>query len=155
MYNTTQMMLSRTGITLTALQTSLLSTVYQWYNGSNTTNGELAFLTSISALAEGYSNETDLRALQSLSLLNVGSQAQYKFMMEPSQMIQAREILKTALQSEPNHPGILHYLIHAYDVPVANVAQQGAGYATSYGMVVKTASHAQHMPSHIWVQLGE
>ena len=93
--------------------------------------------------------------LWGLSPLNVANQAQFDTEMEPETMIQSRTVLKRALQYAPNHPGALHYLIHAYDVTQVNISAQAADYASSYGRIAKTASHGQHMPAHIWLRIGE
>ena len=61
-------------------------------------------------------------------------------------------IAKGVLKENPNHPGALHYLIHAYDDPDhANLALDAA---YSYAKVAPDAAHALHMPSHIYVALG-
>jgi hypothetical protein len=149
-------MLNTSNITLSNFQSSLLSTVYQWYtNASDLDAGEWAFLSSIANLSQTYPNETDIRVLWGLSLLNVANQAQFDTEMEPETMLESREVLKTALQYKPNHPGTIHYLIHAYDVAQVNISEQATGYASLYGQIVTTASHAQHMPAHIWMRIGE
>ncbi|CAF1178111.1 unnamed protein product [Didymodactylos carnosus] len=66
----------------------------------------------------------------------------------------AREILKKLLLVEPNHPGVLHYLIHVYDVPEEHLYAQAIPYAIKYPLIVTTSSHGHHMPSHIWMRLG-
>src|SRR5258708_3234406 len=53
---------------------------------------------------------------------------------------------------DQRHPGALHYLIHAYDDPIH--APLGLRAARLYGKVAPAASHAQHMPSHIFFALG-
>ena len=52
----------------------------------------------------------------------------------------------------PDHPGALHYLIHAFDDPVH--APLGLRYARRYAGVASAAPHAQHMPSHVFLALG-
>jgi hypothetical protein len=149
-------MLLATNATSSGLQSSLLDTVHLWYaNESDTATGESAFLLSIANISDKYPNETDLSVLWALSLLNVATQKQFQTQMEPKNMITARTKLHEALSIESNHPGLLHYLIHAYDVPKVETAQKASEYALSYGKLVVTASHAQHMPSHIWVRIGE
>ena len=61
-------------------------------------------------------------------------------------------IAKSILEENPNHPGALHYLIHSYDDP--EHAQLALTAANSYSKVAPDASHALHMPSHIYVALG-
>ena len=56
------------------------------------------------------------------------------------------------LEENPNHPGALHYMIHAYDDPqLASLAVEAADL---YAGVAPDAAHALHMPSHIYLQLG-
>ncbi|MCU1267117.1 MAG: hypothetical protein JWM21_3435 [Acidobacteria bacterium] len=64
----------------------------------------------------------------------------------------AAEILNRVLPKEPNHPGIVHYLIHSYDVP--NLAYLALPAARSYAKIAPSSSHAVHMPSHIFTRLG-
>ncbi len=52
----------------------------------------------------------------------------------------------------PQHPGIPHYLIHAYDN--AELAQKGLPAARAYSQIAPSAPHALHMPSHIFMRLG-
>jgi tetratricopeptide (TPR) repeat protein len=64
----------------------------------------------------------------------------------------AGEILNQVLPKEPNHPGIVHYLIHSYDVP--KLAYLALPAARSYAKIAPSSSHAVHMPSHIFTRLG-
>lgn len=52
----------------------------------------------------------------------------------------------------PRHPGVLHYLIHAYDFP--GLAHLALPAALVYAEVAPDSAHAQHMPSHIFTRLG-
>ncbi len=52
----------------------------------------------------------------------------------------------------PDHPGLAHYIIHAYDV--APLAKRALGAATSYGRIAPEVSHALHMPSHTYTRVG-
>jgi tetratricopeptide (TPR) repeat protein len=64
----------------------------------------------------------------------------------------AGEILNRVLPKEPNHPGIVHYLIHSYDVP--KLAYLALPAARSYAKIAPSSAHALHMPSHIFTRLG-
>jgi len=68
--------------------------------------------------------------------------------------VQARvaSILNRVLQSHPQHPGALHYLIHTYDDP--EHASLGLASARSLAAIAPDSSHARHMPAHIFLQLG-
>ena len=64
----------------------------------------------------------------------------------------AADILEGLFKLEPGHPGVTHYLIHAYDVP--GMAEQGLPAARRYAKIAPAAPHALHMPSHIFARLG-
>ena len=65
---------------------------------------------------------------------------------------QAAAILEKLFATEPDHPGVAHYLIHAYDKP--QLAQLGLPAARRYAEVAPAAPHALHMPSHIFARVG-
>ena len=65
---------------------------------------------------------------------------------------QAAKLFEKVYAHQPNHPGVLHYLIHAYDDP--EHAQQGPRAARAYAQAVAEVPHALHMPSHIFTRLG-
>ncbi len=65
---------------------------------------------------------------------------------------QAGALLAEILTTVPNHPGGLHYTIHAYDFPP--LAERALPVAHSYGAVIPENSHALHMTSHIFTRLG-
>ena len=62
------------------------------------------------------------------------------------------KIAEGILEENMNHPGALHYLIHSYDDP--DHAKLALKAADSYAKVAPDASHALHMPSHIYVAMG-
>jgi hypothetical protein len=66
--------------------------------------------------------------------------------------LKAAESLKQFVASDPDHPGIAHYLIHSYDYPA--LAKHGVEAAKQYGMIAPDSPHALHMPSHIFTRLG-
>jgi len=64
----------------------------------------------------------------------------------------AGEILNRVLLSEPDHPGVAHYLIHSFDYPP--LAPLALAAARSYAKIAPSSPHALHMPSHIFTRLG-
>src|ERR1022692_2032466 len=64
----------------------------------------------------------------------------------------AAEILEPIFRQQPQHPGLAHYLIHAYDS--AELAPRGLVAARAYSKIAPSAPHALHMPSHIFTRLG-
>jgi hypothetical protein len=64
----------------------------------------------------------------------------------------AASILEPIYQAHPDHPGVAHYLIHAYDS--TELAPHGLAAARAYSKIAPSAPHALHMPSHIFTRLG-
>ena len=64
----------------------------------------------------------------------------------------AAAILEPIYRRQPQHPGLAHYLIHAYDS--AELASKGLAAARAYAKIAPDAPHALHMPSHIFTRLG-
>ncbi len=61
-------------------------------------------------------------------------------------------ILNRLYASFPNHPGIIHYIIHTCDYP--GIAPLALAAARRYAAVAPSSAHALHMPSHIFTRLG-
>jgi len=64
----------------------------------------------------------------------------------------AAEILNKVWKEQPNHPGVVHYLIHSDDS--AQFAQAGLDAAICYAKIAPDVPHALHMPSHIFTRLA-
>jgi tetratricopeptide (TPR) repeat protein len=65
---------------------------------------------------------------------------------------QVTAILEKVLRSHPEHAGALHYLLHNDDDPLhAHLALPAA---RTLARLAPASSHARHMPSHIFFQLG-
>ncbi|MBS1600259.1 MAG: tetratricopeptide repeat protein [Bacteroidetes bacterium] len=64
----------------------------------------------------------------------------------------AASILTALNPAEPDHPGIIHYIIHTYDYP--GLAELALPAAKKYAAVAPSSAHALHMPSHIFTRLG-
>jgi len=64
----------------------------------------------------------------------------------------AAEILNKVWAEQPNHPGVVHYLIHSDDSP--QFAEAGLDAAICYSKIAPDVPHALHMPSHIFTRLG-
>jgi hypothetical protein len=69
-----------------------------------------------------------------------------------ARQLEAASILEHVLATQPRHPGALHYLIHTYDFPP--LADRGLDAAGRYGVTAPSASHALHMPSHVYSMMG-
>jgi hypothetical protein len=66
--------------------------------------------------------------------------------------MQGAGILEAQFAKHSDHPGVAHYLIHAYDYP--SIADKGLAAAMCYADIAPSAPHALHMPSHIFTRVG-
>jgi tetratricopeptide (TPR) repeat protein len=72
--------------------------------------------------------------------------------LEYTKQLEAAAILEPLLHDRPDHPGIAHYTIHAFDAPP--IAERALDAARAYAGIAPDAPHALHMPSHIFTRLG-
>ncbi|HEX7284504.1 MAG TPA: hypothetical protein VF239_20780 [Vicinamibacterales bacterium] len=69
-----------------------------------------------------------------------------------ARQLQAAEMLEPMYTKLPNHPGLAHYIIHAYDVPA--LAPKALKAANAYAGIAPAVPHALHMPSHTFTRVG-
>jgi len=103
---------------------------------------------AMKALASANKNDVEVQVLYALALLANASPADKTHARQK----EAAAILEPLDLAYPDHPGIPHYLIHAYDN--AELASRGLPAARAYSKVAPSAPHALHMPSHIFTRLG-
>ena len=65
----------------------------------------------------------------------------------------AAEILLRIYKQNPDHPGAMHYLVHANDVPGRE--RESLEITRKYELVAPDNPHALHMPTHIYTRLGD
>jgi hypothetical protein len=94
-----------------------------------------------------YPEDGEAQAFYALSLLALPTRGDDTGLRK-----QAIDILNRLSAAQPEHPGAVHYLIHAADTP--DLASQGLAAARRYAKIAPASSHALHMPSHIFVRLG-
>lgn len=99
-------------------------------------------------LAAADKNDSEAQVFYALALLGNASPMDKSHAKQK----QAADILEPLFRVQPQHPGIPHYLIHAYDN--AELAQRGLPAARAYSKIAPSAPHALHMPSHIFTRLG-
>ena len=101
-------------------------------------------------LYDKYPNDFETQAFYALAVLSVGYATPTDTTL--SKQLQAAAILEKLWKKNPNHPGVVHYLIHCYDYPA--LAERGLAAARSYSSIAPWVPHALHMPSHIFTRLG-
>jgi tetratricopeptide (TPR) repeat protein len=107
-----------------------------------------AYAAAMGKLYGAYPADVDAGAFYALALLAAEPQSDTTLGQEHKAMA----VLTPLWQKYPNHPGLIHYIIHACDNP--QLAAQGLTAARAYGKVASSGPHAVHMPGHIFARLG-
>jgi tetratricopeptide (TPR) repeat protein len=108
----------------------------------------LNYEAAMQKLAMANPNDVETQVFYALTLVSNASPAD----KEHRKQKQAADILEPLFHRYPDHPGIPHYLIHAYDNQ--ELASRGLSAARVYAGIAPSAPHALHMPSHIFTRLG-
>ncbi|TAK05985.1 MAG: hypothetical protein EPO39_10075 [Candidatus Manganitrophaceae bacterium] len=108
----------------------------------------VAYEKAMEQLHQKYPDDREGAIFYALSLLGTASPADKTHANQKK----AAEILNPILAETPEHPGVIHYLIHATDSP--ELASMGLNAARAYAKIAPSVPHALHMPSHTFIRLG-
>jgi tetratricopeptide (TPR) repeat protein len=107
-----------------------------------------AYTAALSEIVERYPEDTEARIFHAIYLVATASPTDLSF----TQQQRAAEGLIELFSEQPRHPGLAHYIIHAFDSPP--LAANALEAARQYLGIAPAAPHALHMPSHIFTRLG-
>jgi tetratricopeptide (TPR) repeat protein len=107
-----------------------------------------AYSAAMAELYRRYPGDVDAGAFYALSLLAAEKPDDTSLTQEH----RALTVLNPLFARNPDHPGLVHYIIHACDTP--SLAAQGLAAARHYGDIASSGAHAVHMPGHIFARLG-
>ena len=108
----------------------------------------LAYRDAMGNVAANYSEDPEARIFYALALAVAEDPSDKTY----ADRLRAGTILEKLFAEEPNHPGLAHYIIHAYDVPA--LAGRALAAAQRYAEIAPDAPHALHMRSHTFTRLG-
>ena len=109
----------------------------------------LAYRDAMDELAAKYPEDHEAQIFYALALAAGADPADKTY----AEQLKAGAILQKLFEEQPTHPGLAHYIIHAYDVPA--LAQRSLMAAQRYSQIAPDAPHALHMPSHTFTRLGD
>ncbi len=124
-----------------------LDAVEALYGDGDKPERDRAYSRRMAALHDAFPDDVDARAFYALSLLGLAHHGR-----DVPLYMRAAALLEEVHPTHPDHPGVLHYLIHSYDDPAH--APLGLRAARRYAAVAPEAPHAIHMTSHIFLALG-
>ena len=118
-----------------------------FYGPGDKKERDYAFAEAMKEIHEDYPEDLDAAAFYALAILGTSHGGR-----DFSKYMRAAAVVEGVFAKNPRHPGAAHYLIHSYDDPIH--APLGLRAAYVYADIAPAASHAQHMPSHIFVAMG-
>ena len=108
----------------------------------------IAYRDAMAQIAETHPDDTEATIFYALAIAAAASPTDKTY----ADQLKAGAMLETIIASQPDHPGLSHYIIHSYDVPP--LADRALRAARSYAKIAPSAPHALHMPSHTFTRVG-
>ncbi len=125
-----------------------IATIYDDWDSLDYHTRVIKFEKASQLIFEKYPNDHEAAIFYALALRTSADPNDKSFANQKK----AGQILNKLFESNPNHPGIAHYIIHNFDYP--ELADLALPAAKKYASIAAASAHAQHMPSHIFTRLG-
>ena len=106
-----------------------------------------AYRRHLETMAERWPDDHEIRLFHALSLFGV-----HAGVRDIPDYLRAAALSQDVFSANPEHPGAAHYLIHGVDDPEHAIL--GLSAARALQRMAPDAPHAQHMASHIFLELG-
>lgn len=124
-----------------------LAAVETLYGAGTKFERDVAYADRMDALAEAYPGDVETQVFDALATLGRSHGVR-----DGRGYMKAAAILERLFPTHKHHPGVVHYMIHAYDDPAH--ASFGLKAALLYDKIAPESPHALHMTSHIFLALG-
>jgi hypothetical protein len=111
-------------------------------------NRTLAYASAMEAVQRDNPNDIEAKIFYALAVNQTALPTDKTFAAQ----LKAATILEPLWTKHPDHPGLPHYIIHAYDHPP--LAPKALEAARKYATIAPSAPHALHMPSHTFTRVG-
>src|SRR5215813_6418859 len=125
-----------------------LSAYYRDHEKTPVTARLAAYNSAMEQLAQRYPDDYEAQVYYALTLQASASPTDTTY----ANQLKSAAILEKLYEQNPQHPGVTHFLIHAYDYHP--LAEKGIPAARRYAGIAPAVPHARHMPSHIYSMVG-
>jgi tetratricopeptide (TPR) repeat protein len=125
-----------------------LSAYYRDHDKVSVDDRLLAYTKAMEQMTQRYPDDFEAWTYYALTLQASAPKTDKTY----ANQLKSAGILEKLYKQNPQHPGVSHYLIHAYDYPP--LADKGVAAAQRYAGIAPAAPHARHMPSHIYSMVG-
>ncbi len=140
------------GVSLTERERQYLQAVNTLFGEGQKLDRDRAYASQMERLAGEYPEDLEATCFYALSLLGLATHFDQEPKLQEKYRVQAGALTLGVYGVNPNHPCAAHYTIHAFDDPIHAIL--ALPQARRYAKIAPEAHHAQHMPAHIFVQLG-
>ena len=135
----------------TPRERAYIEAVAELYKDAATTSHRdrtLAYERAMERVQREYADDTEARMFYALAVSQTALLSDKTY----ANNLKAGAILEPLFRQYPDHPGLAHYIIHAYDVPA--LAPKALEAAQRYAGIAPSAPHALHMPAHTFTRVG-
>jgi tetratricopeptide (TPR) repeat protein len=135
----------------TSRERDYIATIELFYKGADKIDYARrvhAYANALERLHRKYPDDREAEIFYAYALSALGAPTDQTFAYQ----LKGAAILEKLLVELPNHPGVIHYLLHAYDnTPHAS---RGLAAASRLPKVAPSSPHALQFPAHIFVRMG-
>src|SRR5262245_60356321 len=107
-----------------------------------------AYNAAMEQIVQRYPNDYEAQVFYALTLQASASPSDTTY----ANQLKSVALLEKLYAENPQHPGVTHFIIHAYDFHP--FAERGVAAARRYAGIAPAVPHARHMPSHIYSMVG-
>src|SRR5262245_208572 len=125
-----------------------LNAVEVLYGDGDAHERMVKYAEAMGQLSARFADDDEAATLHALALMRTATRGRESARVD----LQAGAIALRVFRHNGQHPGAVHYIVHAFAEPAR--APVGLEAADVYASLAPDAPHALHMPSHIYVQLG-
>lgn len=125
------------------------ATLYPFDDSNDYSSRKLMYEQAMKRIVTEFPDDHEAAVFYALALISNAAPNDKTFVKQK----QALQLLQRVLKDEPQHPGVAHYIIHSSDYP--ELAELGLDAARAYTQIAPAVPHALHMPSHIFIRLGQ
>jgi len=129
-----------------------LHAVQTLFGEGNKLARDQAYAAEMEDIASEYPEDREATCFYALSLLGLATHFDAEPHLQEKYRVQAGALTLGVYRVNPDHPCAAHYTIHAFDDPIHAIL--ALPQARRYAKIAPEAPHAQHMPAHIFLQLG-
>jgi tetratricopeptide (TPR) repeat protein len=148
----------RYSVNVTPKERAYIDALAKRYSADRTANRaslDTAWARAIGQVSRLYPDDDDAATLYAEALMDLRPWNYWTNGGDPKakSTLETVRVLETVVKRNPNHPGACHFYIHA--VEASSQASRAVPCAQRLGKLMPGAGHLVHMPTHIYIKLGQ